>query len=151
MTGKLGLDSIKDQAIAVASDEAAQAFVKGAKSISEELDDSSVSSVSSAPKRENSSKKKRRKSTRKKIEPKLIVQGQLKNRTATCNKPIQLYVLNENMKWMDTFASTGKGGKQILINYLIKRGIQSVEEEFEKHGLIFADEEPEEDFEDEEN
>jgi len=41
---------------------------------------------------------------------------------------------------MQRHASAGRGGNQILINYLIKRGIQAVEQEYTAHGIIFADE-----------
>ena len=41
---------------------------------------------------------------------------------------------------MKRHASAGRGGNQILINYLIKRGIQVVEEEYAESGIILADE-----------
>ena len=47
---------------------------------------------------------------------------------------------NELAAWMQRHASAGRGGNQILINYLIKRGIQAVEQEYTAHGIIFADE-----------
>ena len=70
----------------------------------------------------------------------LVVEGHLHHRSVNCQSPMQLYLRNELAAWMQRHASAGRGGNQILINYLIKRGIQAVEQEYTAHGIIFADE-----------
>ena len=70
----------------------------------------------------------------------LVVEGHLHHRSVNCQPPMQLYLRNELAAWMQRHASAGRGGNQILINYLIKRGIQAVEQEYTAHGIIFADE-----------
>jgi len=53
---------------------------------------------------------------------------------------MQLYLRNELAAWMRRHASAGRGGNQILINYLLKRGIQAVEQEYRAQGILFVDE-----------
>lgn len=115
---KLNLSSLKEQANKVATDEEAKKFVQGAKSNPE-------SELASAEKSK---------------ERKLIVEGQLKNRSETCQKPIQLYLRNEHADWIDKHTVAGRGGLQITINYLVRRGIEAVEEEYEANGIIFVEE-----------
>ena len=133
-TGKLGLNSLKTEANNIVANEEAQKFVQGAVRKSEANSDSVKTK-----KTRTSAKKTSHKIPKK--QPKLVVEGQLRNRSQTCQKPIQLYVRNELAQWMEENATAGRGGNQILINYLIKRGIQAIEEEYEELGLIFAHDE----------
>ena len=118
---KLNLNSLKEQANQLATNEDAKKFVQGAKS----------KPISPEPKSAKTNK-----------ERKLIVEGQLKNRDQTCQKPIQLYLRNEHAEWIQKHAIAGRGGLQILINHLVKRGIDSVEQEYESKGIVFAEDNP---------
>ena len=136
--GKLGLTSLKNEANNIVANEEARKFVQGANLTNNK---SVETEVSKPPKpTSTSSKKKKQKPTKK--QPKLVVEGQLRNRSQTCQKPIQLYIRNELAEWMEENAMAGRGGNQILINYLIKRGIESIEEEYDEEGMIFANEDP---------
>ena len=116
---KLNLGSLKQQANQIAANQEAIDFVQGA------------SSKAITPQAESPEKKKERK---------LIVEGQLKNRSQTCIKPIQLYLRNEYAAWIQNHAVAGRGGLQIMINYLVRRGIEAVEKEYTSNGMVFADE-----------
>lgn len=58
----------------------------------------------------------------------LIVEGYLKNRREA-SSPIQLYLRHEADRWVKAHAIAGRGGQQIVLNYLIARGIAAVEAE----------------------
>lgn len=73
----------------------------------------------------------------------LVVEGHLKNRSTNCQPPMQLYLRNELAAWIKRHASAGRGGNQILLNYLIRRGIQAVEHEYQQQGILFVDEDQE--------
>lgn len=123
---KMNFGSITEQARKVASDQEAQNFVQGAKNAKSEQ-------KATVPKQAV-------KKTESKTVPKLVVEGYLKNRKESCGDPIQLYILNDLAKWMEDHAKAGRGGNQILINYLIRRGIEAVETEYDDTGVIFASE-----------
>ncbi|NJM67556.1 MAG: hypothetical protein HC851_18730 [Acaryochloris sp. RU_4_1] len=123
---KMNFGSISEQARQVANDQDAQSFVRGAKNSKNELE---------LTKPKQTTKKLSSRST-----PKLVVEGYLKNRKESCGDPIQLYILNDIAQWMEDHAKAGKGGNQILINYLIRKGIKAVEQEYENTGVIFASE-----------
>ncbi|MGE3542189.1 MAG: hypothetical protein AB7N91_32840 [Candidatus Tectimicrobiota bacterium] len=76
---------------------------------------------------------------RRKGERMLVVEGHLKNRRTSCQPPMQLYLRNELAAWMQRHASAGRGGNQILINYLLQRGIQAVEHDYRTQGILFVD------------
>ena len=120
---KFGFDNIKAEAASIAANPNAQEFVNTAKSGAYTTLDNKESLAESD-----------------KGERKLVVDGHLKNRNQSCQSPMQLYLRNELAEWMKRHASAGRGGNQILINYLIKRGIQVVEEEYAENGIILADE-----------
>jgi hypothetical protein len=120
---KFGFDNIRAEAASIAANPNAQEFVNTAKSGIAKAPSSKVSLAESY-----------------KGERKLVVDGHLKNRNQSCQPPMQLYLRNELAEWMKRHASAGRGGNQILINYLIKRGIQVVEEEYAENGIILADE-----------
>jgi hypothetical protein len=120
---KFGFGNIRAEAASIAADPNAQRFVNTAKSRT------ASTSSDKEPLAEPS-----------KGERKLVVDGHLKNRNQSCQPPMQLYLRNELAEWMKRHASAGRGGNQILINYLIKRGIQAVEEEYMEDGIILADE-----------
>lgn len=122
----MNFGSITEQARQVASDQEAQNFVQGAKKAKSEQD-------ATVPKQVV-------KKTEGKTIPKLVVEGYLKNRKESCGDPIQLYILNDLAKWMEDHAKAGRGGNQILINYLIRKGIEAVEEEYDDTGVIFTSE-----------
>lgn len=122
----MNFGSITEQARKVASDQEAQNFVQGAKNAKSE--------------QEVAVPKQAVKKTEGKAAPKLVVEGYLKNRKESCGDPIQLYILNDLAKWMEDHAKAGRGGNQILINYLIRKGIEAVEEEYDDTGVIFASE-----------
>ncbi len=134
--GKLGLTSLKNEANNIVANEEARKFVQGANL----TDNKSVETEVSTPPKPPSTSSKKKKPKPAKKQPKLVVEGQLRNRNQTCQKPIQLYIRNELAQWMEENAMAGRGGNQILINYLIKRGIESIEEEYEDSGMIFANE-----------
>lgn len=137
--GKLGLNSLKNEANNIVANEEARKFVQGANLTDNKPVETEASSTpSNRSKKSTSSKRKTQKPAKK--QPKLVVEGQLRNRNQTCQKPIQLYIRNELAQWMEENAMAGRGGNQILINYLIKRGIESIEEEYEDSGMIFANE-----------
>lgn len=137
--GKLGLNSLKNEANNIVANEEARKFVHGANLTDNKSVETEVSStLSNASKKSTSSKRKTQKPAKK--QPKLVVEGQLRNRGKTCQKPIQLYVRNELAEWIEENAMAGRGGNQILINYLIKRGIEAIEEEYDEDGMIFANE-----------
>jgi hypothetical protein len=69
-----------------------------------------------------------------------LVEGHLRNRNESCHNPIQLYLRNELFDWIEQNATAGRGGTQIVINYLVRRGIEAVEKEFQENGIVFADE-----------
>lgn len=122
----MNFGSITEQARKVANDQEAQNFVQGAKNAKSEQ-------KATVPKQAL-------KKTEGKAVPKLVVEGYLKNRKESCGDPIQLYILNDLAKWMEDHAKAGRGGNQILINYLIRKGIEAVEEEYDDTGVIFASE-----------
>lgn len=123
---KMNFSSITEQAQQLANNQDAQSFVQGANT--EKKD---------ATKQQS---KPTEKKTIKKATPKLMVEGYLKNRKESCGDPIQLYILKDLAQWMEDHAKAGRGGNQILINYLIRKGIEAVEEEYEESGIIFASE-----------
>lgn len=120
---KQGFANIRAEAASIAADPQAQQFVNAAQA---------VPPVAASPVRPSAEERKG--------ERMLVVEGHLTNRGASCQPPLQLYLRNELAAWMKRHASAGRGGNQILINYLIKRGIQAVEQEYTTHGIIFADE-----------
>jgi hypothetical protein len=120
---KQGFANIRAEAESIAADPQAQQFVNAAQA---------VPPVTSSPMQPSAEERRG--------ERMLVVEGHLKNRSASCQPPLQLYLRNELAAWMKRHASAGRGGNQILINYLIKRGIQAVEQEYTAHGIIFADE-----------
>lgn len=120
---KQGFANIRAEAASIAVDAQAQQFVNAAHATPPVLS-GHVRPAAERPKGERM----------------LVVEGHLKNRSASCQPPMQLYVRNELAEWMHRHASAGRGGNQILINYLIKRGIQAVEHEYTTHGILFADE-----------
>jgi hypothetical protein len=71
---------------------------------------------------------------------KLMVIGHLQNRSERCRAPIQLHLLRESADWIDQNTLAGRGGVQASINYLIRRGIQAVEEEYQAKGQMIVDE-----------
>ena len=119
---KQGFANIRAEAESIAADPQAQQFVNAAHAASP-VRSSHITPSAESTKRERM----------------LVVEGHLKNRNASCQPPMQLYLRNELAEWMQRHASAGRGGNQILINYLIKRGIQAVEHEYTTHGIIFAD------------
>ena len=120
---KQGFANIRAEAASLAADPQAQQFVNAAKAAP------LVPSSAFQPAAEEA-----------RGERMLVVEGHLHHRSASCQPPMQLYLRNELAAWMHQHASAGRGGNQILINYLIKRGIQAVEHEYAAHGIIFADE-----------
>lgn len=118
---KQGFANIKAEAASLALDPQAQQFVNAAQ-------------PSLPPARPSAPPEDRRKGERM-----LVVEGHLKNRGASCQPPMQLYLRNALAAWMKRHASAGRGGNQILINYLIHRGIQAVEQEYQTHGILFVD------------
>ena len=120
---KLGFSSIKAEAAAVSSNKAAQQFVDAAATVASGSVVTITTSASEPSK-----------------ERMLVVEGYLKDRGETCQKPIQLYLRNSYAEWMQQHASSGRGGQQILINYLIRRGIDAVERDYQQDGIIFATE-----------
>lgn len=120
---RFGFGNIRAEAASIAANPNAQQFVNTAKSTTSST--SSDRALLAEPS---------------KGERKLVVDGHLKNRNQSCQPPMQLYLRNELAEWMKRHASAGRGGNQILINYLIKRGIQAVEEEYVENGIILADE-----------
>lgn len=121
---KLGFSSIKAEAAAVSSNKAAQEFVNAAVPAVASGSVVTITTPASEPTKERM----------------LVVEGYLKDRSETCQKPIQLYLRNPYADWMQQHASSGRGGQQILINYLIRRGIEAVERDFGDKGIIFATE-----------
>jgi hypothetical protein len=121
----LGLGGIKEQALAIANSEGAQDFVKGAM-----LNTTPTKVQAETPVPFQKAKKQR----------KLVVDGHLRNRNESCHNPIQLYLRNELFDWIEQNATAGRGGTQIVINYLVRRGIEAVEKEFQENGIVFADE-----------
>lgn len=117
MSKKIGFDSIKVAAKEIAKNPDAQKFVKNA-----------TPSSSTAPKPASSNTRK------------LVVDGQLSNRDKTCRKPIQLYIKNDIANWIEDHCSAGRGGQQIMLNYLIRAGIEKIEQQFEESGVIFTEE-----------
>ena len=115
--------NIKAEAESISANPHAQQFVNAAKATTSSTSSDELS-------RAEPSKRER----------KLVVDGYLKNRNQSCQPPMQLYLRNELAEWMKRHASAGRGGNQILINYLIKRGIQAVEDEYDENGIILADE-----------
>lgn len=139
--GKLGLGSLKNEANNIVKNEEARKFVQGANlTDNTPVETEPSSNPSNRSKKSTSSRRKTKKPPKK--QPKLVVEGQLRNRNQTCQKPIQLYIRNELAEWMEENAMAGRGGNQILINYLIKRGIEAIEDEYDEDGMIFANEEP---------
>ena len=120
---KQGFANIRAEAASMAADPQAQQFVNAAKVAPTFPAGSGRPSVEEA-----------------RGERMLVVEGHLHHRSVNCQPPMQLYLRNELAAWMQRHASAGRGGNQILINYLIKRGIQAVEQEYTTHGIIFADE-----------
>ena len=120
---KQGFANIRAEAASLAVDPQAQQFVNAAQAMSPVLPDHLPSPVD-----------------RLKGERMLVVEGHLKNRSTSCQPPMQLYLRNELAAWMKRHASAGRGGNQILINYLLKRGIQAVEQEYRAQGILFVDE-----------
>ncbi len=120
---KQGFANIRAEAASMAADPQAQQFVNAAKVAPAFPAGSVRPSVEEA-----------------RGERMLVVEGHLHHRSVNCQPPMQLYLRNELAAWMQRHASAGRGGNQILINYLIKRGIQAVEQEYTAHGIIFADE-----------
>ena len=120
---KQGFANIRAEAASMAADPQAQHFVNAAKVAPAFPAGSGRPSVEEA-----------------RGERMLVVEGHLHHRSVNCQPPMQLYLRNELAAWMQRHASAGRGGNQILINYLIKRGIQAVEQEYTAHGIIFADE-----------
>ncbi len=137
--GKLGLNSLKNEANNIVKNEEARKFVQGANLTDNKPVETEASSTPSNPSRKSTSSRRKTKKQAKK-QPKLVVEGQLRNRNQTCTKPIQLYIRNELAEWMEENAMAGRGGNQILINYLIKRGIEAIEDEYDEDGMIFANE-----------
>ena len=70
-------------------------------------------------------------------ELKLIINGYLKHRAQRCRAPLQLYLLHELADWIDAHANGGRGGVQTVLNELIRRGIESVESDYARAGLVF--------------
>jgi hypothetical protein len=120
---KQGFANIRAEAASMAADPQAQQFVDAAKV---------ASTFPAGPGRPSIEEARG--------ERMLVVEGHLHHRSVNCQPPMQLYLRNELAAWMQRHASAGRGGNQILINYLIKRGIQAVEQEYTAHGIIFADE-----------
>ena len=120
---KQGFANIRAEAASMAADPQAQQFVNAAK-VAPAFPAGSVRSPVEEARGERM----------------LVVEGHLHHRSVNCQPPMQLYLRNELAAWMQRHASAGRGGNQILINYLIKRGIQAVEQEYTAHGIIFADE-----------
>ena len=120
MSNKLGLSKITDRAKQVAENPEALDFVHAAKSNQSQQPPAS-------PKAPNKGRK-------------LIIEGSLKNRGEHCQKPQQIYLRNEYAEWIKSHVTAGRGGQQITLNYLIRRGIEAVEADYEKSGLIFAEE-----------
>ena len=120
---KQGFANIRAEAASMAADPQAQQFVNAAK----------VAPTSPAGSGRPSVEEVRG-------ERMLVVEGHLKNRSTSCQPPMQLYLRNELAAWMKRHASAGRGGNQILINYLLKRGIQAVEQEYRAQGILFVDE-----------
>jgi len=120
---KQGFANIRAEAASMAADPQAQQFVNAAK-VAPAFPAGSVRSPVEEARGERM----------------LVVEGHLHHRSVNCQPPMQLYLRNELAAWMQRHASAGRGGNQILINYLIKRGIQAVEHEYAAHGIIFADE-----------
>ena len=136
---KLDFSGIKAEAVKIAEDEAAKNFVKGA------LRNNLASVLPTSDEKNTNENKERHKMLNekniiKKQPKKLVVDGLLKNRNEICQKPIQLYIKKELTEWIDTYTSSGRGGQQIMLNYLIKRGIEAVEEQYKTNGIVFADE-----------
>ena len=119
---KQGFTNIKAEAASLAVDPQAQQFVNAAQTRTLALPAPSRSAGDNA-----------------KGERMLVVEGHLKHRGISCQPPIQLYLRNELAAWMKRHASAGRGGNQILINYLIQRGIQAVEQEYSTQGILFVD------------
>ncbi len=68
----------------------------------------------------------------------LIVEGYLKNRRDTCRPAIQFFLSNSSADWIDQHAIAGRGGAQIVLNYLIQRGIEAVERDFSEKGPVIS-------------
>jgi hypothetical protein len=113
-SSKLGLDTLKEETRRITEDPQAREFVNEAQ------------------------RKQHEPAPPEKI---LVVEGYLKNRASACRPQQQLFLLNELADWVDSRASGGRGGVQMVINYLISRGIESVEKEHrDKGGVIFVPE-----------
>jgi hypothetical protein len=119
---KQGFANIRAEAASLARDPQAQQFVNAAQSTPPVLPDD------------------RPPGDTLKGERMLVVEGHLKNRSTSCEAPMQLYLRKELAAWMKRHASAGRGGNQSLINYLIRRGIEAVEQEYRTQGILFVEE-----------
>lgn len=68
----------------------------------------------------------------------LIVEGYLKARRETCRPPMQLYLKNDIADWIDQHTIAGRGGAQIVINYLLQRGIDAINGEYTPGNPVIA-------------
>ena len=119
---KMDFRSIKEESAKIADDVSAKEFIKGAQE-----------SKSPDP-------IKFKVEEQKKKEIKLVVEGLLKNRSETCQKPIQFYIKKDLMEWINKHATSGRGGQQIMLNFLIKKGIEFIECEYMNNGIDLAKE-----------
>lgn len=114
---KIGFSSITQEATAIANNPNAKSFV-------EEADKPKPAPANTLANKQSHQKM-------------LVLEGYLKDRNVNCQRPIQLYLLNEIASWISNNVNGGRGGQQLIINYLLKKGIESVETHFQKEGVIF--------------
>lgn len=113
MSNKLNLNSIKEQAKRLANDEDVQNFVNNAKVNTAE--NKAVIKV--------------------KGDVKIMIDRCLKDRNILTE--VQTLNIKKNaLQWIDKHAFTGKGGKQSVINFLLEKGIESIEETFKTDGMV---------------
>lgn len=118
---KLNFKSIKEEAKKLANNESAKKFIKGARKDTDKNSEHEDLEYSEKT-------------------IKLVVEGLLKNRNRICQKPMQFYIKKEVMAWINRHTATGRGGQQIMLNFLIKKGIEAIEKEYEDSGVVFAKE-----------
>jgi hypothetical protein len=136
--GKLGFNSIRAEAEALAGNKGAQDFVQGAAPAPAAAAAKPIRAKAGAA--EARSEARPAKISSSSHGRKLILEGWLKDRAQNCGRPLQLYLRNALAEWIARHASGGKGGQQLVINYLIERGIEAVEKDYARSGTIFVSE-----------
>lgn len=66
-----------------------------------------------------------------KRELKLITEGVLKENTTKHLERLNIFFKKEHMHWIECNVVLGKGGRQVALNYIIGRGIEAIDKEYD--------------------